>query len=106
MSSQIIRPTFPTVSCSEEATINTLSFESTHTTPSVTVYTLRFKKKKKNLWDQGDLAIVLKIALVVIAWRLLLEGIMRTHMHAVLPPRVHTCMHFVVVQYMERKLWT
>ena len=42
----------------------------------------------------------------LIARRLLLEGIMRTHMHAVLPPRVHTCLHSVVVQYMERKLWT
>src|SRR3989337_4271343 len=45
MSSQIISPTFPTVSCLEEATINTLFFESAHTTPSVTVYRARFKKK-------------------------------------------------------------
>ena len=35
MSSQIISPTFPTLSCSEEATINTLFFESAHTTPSI-----------------------------------------------------------------------
>ena len=47
MSSQIISPTFPTVSCFEEATINTLFFESAHTTPSLTVYTVRFRKKKK-----------------------------------------------------------
>ena len=25
-----------------------------HTTPSVTVYTTGFRKKEKNLWDQGD----------------------------------------------------
>ena len=94
MSSQIISPTFPTLSCSEEETINTLFFESAHTTPSITVYRARFRKRE-NLWDQGDYRSAWKIALVVIARRLLLEEIMRTHMHAVLPPWVHTCMHLL-----------
>ena len=59
MSSQIISPTFPTVSCSEEATINTLFFESAHTTPSVTVYTSLQKNEKKSVGPRR-LAIGLK----------------------------------------------
>ena len=101
MSSQIISPTFPTVSCSEEATINTLFFESAHTTPSVTVYTARFRKKKQKSVGPRRLAIGLKNSIGSYSTASITRGnnaythacsasTPGTHMHALTPLRSST----------------
>ena len=98
MSSQIISPTFPTVSSSEEATINTLFFESAHTTQSLTVYRARLKKKSLG---PRRLAICLKNSIGSYSTASITRGnnaythacsasTPGTHMHALTPLRSST----------------
>ena len=89
MSSQIIRPTFPTISCSEEATIYTLFFESAHTIASVTVYRELFKKKSL---DPRRLAIGLKNSIGSYSTTFITRG-NNAYTHACSPSTPGTHMH-------------